>query len=210
MSSTRPLIIKDFILIGGYKEWNYTLDTNPFNTGGAVLPSDKPSTGSPLDLADASPITHQSANVDSPPPLAYGNYGGRYIIDGRFLNASASDQLLDIRIGCPDGSGHVSVRSDDGESHKNWQSLFDITDALIPDGSTRFTGTVRLTFTPEGGSAQTFDVSVVQGRIQAPQSLLDKARNVPKGKYVDIRLETVVPTNSTGPLTVQFIAGKKD
>ncbi|HEY9838866.1 MAG TPA: DUF3370 family protein [Candidatus Obscuribacterales bacterium] len=181
--------LEDLVLESGqsYNEWNYTLNTHPLNTGGVK----------PGSQSDASPIAQQSANVESPPPLSYGNYGSQYHIEGTFLNGHKESQYLDIRIGSPDEMGHV-----------DWQSLFDTTDTFAGETSTRFTGTVKLRLKRDGQDPVSYDVSIVQGRVQAPQSLLKELQEVKGGESIGIELDLVAATNSTPPLLLQFRAGK--
>ncbi|MGV3523763.1 MAG: DUF3370 family protein [Candidatus Sericytochromatia bacterium] len=144
------------------------------------------------------PFTAQSANVESPPPLAYGNYAAQYDIQGTFTNSTTQPQPLDIRLGSPDEMGHVS-----------WHSLFDQSGSFLGANSTRFTGTVRITLSPSGEATRNLEVSVVHGRVQSPQSLLSEALMVKPDQRIKLQIEIHIPTNSTPPLLLQFQAGHR-
>lgn len=176
------------------REWNYVFNTNPYTTGGAQV--DEPHS-SPLNLVDAADIISQSSNVTSPPMLSYGNYGVRYRINGRLRNASEQTQSYDIRIGSPDELGHV-----------DWRSLFDQTDTLLGESSTRYTGTLRLITSVDGQPAQRKEYSLIHGRVQAPQSLLPQSGQLEPGGELNVSVEMVVPINSTAPQLLQFKAGE--
>ena len=174
------------------REWNYVFNTNPYTTGGAA----ESAQGSPLNLVDAAGMLKQSANVASPPALSYGNYGLRYRIEGRLRNESDTPQPYDIRIGSPDEFGHL-----------DWRSLFDQTDTLLGESSTRFTGTLRLTLAQDGQPPQSQEFSLIHGRVQAPQSLLAAPAQLAPGHDLKVTVELVVPTNSTAPQLLQFLLG---
>lgn len=176
------------------REWNYVFNTNPYTTGGALVGDAQ---SSPLNLVDAAAIISQSANVVSPPVLSYGNYGVRYRIDGRLRNESGQPQSYDIRIGSPDELGHV-----------DWRSLFDQTDTLLAESSTRYTGTLRLITSVDGQPAHSQEYSLIHGRVQAPQSLLPQAGQLRPGGELKIRVELVIPINSTAPQLLQLKASE--
>ncbi|MGV3527190.1 MAG: DUF3370 family protein [Candidatus Sericytochromatia bacterium] len=176
------------------REWNYVFNTNPYTTGGAQASEAQ---SPPLSLVDAVSIISQSANVASPPVRSYGNYGMRYRIDGRLRNASGQPQTYDIRIGSPDELGHV-----------DWRSLFDQTDTLLAESSTRYTGTLRLITSVDGEPPHTQEYSLIHGRVQAPQSLLPQAGQLQPGSELKLRVELVIPTNSTAPQLLQLKASE--
>lgn len=142
---------------------------------------------------DSMPMRYQSAHTLMPPPVDYGHYGVRYVVTGTFANDSGVPSRLDIRFGSTDEMGHL-----------DWHSLFDHSDSLMGDASTRFTGTIRLRTQQGDEPARSQLVSIVHGRVQAPQSLLADPLRLEPGEQREISVELVVPTNSTGPQLLQF------
>lgn len=191
ISSTLPAT--DLVLAQGQagQEWNYVFNTNPFTAGGAAAGN-----SSLLNQSDAVAMIRQSSNVASPPALSFGNYGIRYRIEGKMRNESDTPQPYDIRIGSPDELGHL-----------DWRSLFDQTDTLLGETSTRFTGTLKLTLAPSGEPVQVKEFSLIHGRVQSPESLVDPASRLAPGQELKAVVEVVVPTNSTAPQLLQFKAG---
>ncbi len=181
-----------------YREWNYVLNTHPLNTGGSQSDQSPAPAQAANTRSDAAPFIAQSNNVASPPPLAYGNYAAEYKVSGNFTNQTDNAQALDIRLGSQDEMGHM-----------HYLSLFDQSDSFLNPSSTRFTGTAKITISPPGKPVQTLEVSVLHGRIQLPQSLLNKPMMVEPGASVKVQLDLPIPTNSTPALFLQFVAGSK-
>ncbi len=199
------------------REWNYLLISNPLNTGGVLVPTtdggaedDTDGDAKPEDEAesaeavasfyvatdgariDSMPMLIQSGNTLSPPPVDYGHYGVRYVVSGTFSNDSGKAGRLDVRFGSTDEMGHL-----------DWRSLFDHSDSLMGDASTRFTGTIRVRSLEEGKVCSRL-VSMVHGRVQSPQTLLADPFWLEPGEQRELSVELVVPTNSTGPQLLQF------
>lgn len=186
------------------REWNYLLNSNPLNTGGVLTTGSSQTSFSQTSVSssnhsvsssnqiDALPLLFQSGHTLAPPPMNYGQYGVSYQITGRFRNQASVPAYLQVSFGSSDEMGHL-----------DWHSLFDQTDSLMGDGSTRFTGSLRLHSVSQGQVSRRL-ISVVHDRVQAPQALLATPLRIDPGEQRDISLDLVIPTNSTGPQVLQF------
>ncbi|MBC7473691.1 MAG: DUF3370 family protein [Candidatus Sericytochromatia bacterium] len=125
----------------------------------------------------------KEANVNN---VAYGNYNTKYVVNTVVNNTTSSKQDFCISLGTPsqdtktDSRAYTPVKSKSGS---------------FP--STSFTGTVKISV----NNQEPIYVNVVNQRVDSPNLL--KRLSLPSGKN-NIKVETVIPTNSTGSQVLRF------
>jgi hypothetical protein len=148
-----------------------------------------------MKMLGISQFPNGPANLDD---IAHGNYNAEYVISTQLVNNGDSDQKLYISIGSPDAGGMF----DNGEPQK---PSYDPSKTDNPSTRSRFTGVAEIQI---AGRSQPILAKIVNGHVELPQEIEGLTIKKQESLYITVRL--MIPTNSTGPQTIQLSSQAPD
>lgn len=142
-----------------------------------------------MKMIGVSQFPNGPANLDD---IAHGNYNAEYVISTRLDNTGDKDQPLYLAIGSPDAGGTY----DNGTPQK---PSYDPNKTDNPPSRSRFTGVAEIQI---AGVSQPILAKVVNGHVELPKEIDALSIKAKSSLYITVRL--IIPTNSTGPQSLQF------